>query len=127
MSWKTILKQMNPFMLWQQSLLQSGMWFDSIRFDDERYPLGRPANRSKGEKGMVRVFVFQDEKDWEKEAAKAGNPKSSDNPYYAPEHGGPDNYADIKFNDENFTIEYVAGSKKFFGMLERTLQEIKED
>lgn len=105
------------------------MWIDSIRFDDERYPLGRPTNTGEGPTPLLRrIFVLQDERDWEKEAAKAGNPKSSDNPYYAPEYGGPDNYADIKFNDEeDFTIEYVGGSEKFFALLERTLQETKEE
>ena len=126
MSWEGILKQLNPFQQWMQNLMQLGIWFDSVSFDDERYPLGRPANTGEGEKGMTRVFVVKDEKDWEKETAEAENPKSVDNPYYAPEHGDPDNYADIKFNDENWTIEYFAGSEKFFNMIQQELDEILE-
>ena len=130
MSWKEILKQPqpDPFQQWQNNItFQNGLWMDAISYDDPRYPLGRPQDLDENELDVIRVFVLNDETDWEDKAAAEGNPKSGDNPYYAPEHGGPDNWADIRVNEEDYTIEYVAGSRKFFTMLERTLQETKEE
>ena len=124
MSWMSILKFKGPPPLALITGQDSRYFIDKITYKYPEFPLGRPVDISdKGEAN--RVFIFQDELDWIEKTKAEGNPKSGDNPYYAPEHGPPDNYVDIKSSDGGYTIEYVAGSKKLFNTLLKEMEEVQ--
>ena len=115
--WFDVLKRnIHPLALLLQD---STLFMDEVTYKDPKFPLGRPVDMGNGE--AFRIFIVQDEYDWQEKSANEGKPKGPDNPYYAPKHGGPDNYADVTFDDDD--IVYVAGSKKFFNMLKNKLEE----
>ena len=124
MKWEDILKRkLTRNQRFMELSIQEGLFMDLVDYGDPRFPMGRPAHISRQhELPHRRLFYTQDEIDWEANENKEGREKSPDNPYIA-SNWKPDRYADVQFNENKPYIEYIAGDKDFYKMLENFMEQ----
>ena len=111
MGWFDLVKSQEHLAEWWTKCMRHGYFIDMIYMDDPKFPKGRPWHIN-ARTGRYRIFPQQNETDWSIEQEKAGTPKSTDNPYYAP-RDNPDEYADFMVNAQNNLI-FLDGNLNFW-------------